>query len=156
MAASVNVFCMLHSAPPASGCFSIGKPSEKKKTDAIRVCFFGALKGIRTPDLLVRSQTLYPTELSAHASFETVVILALFAVVVNIFINLFFTLCKAKASARAAGCVFFLLHNKFTFSALRPIVFLIQFCYTCEKSMSGFPLFVRKAYWRLRLWSLQA
>ena len=54
----------------------------------------GTAEGIRTPDLLVRSQTLYPTELSAHASFETVVILALFAVVVNIFINLFFTLCK--------------------------------------------------------------
>ena len=116
----------------------------------------GTAEGIRTPDLLVRSQTLYPTELSAHASFETVVILALFTVVVNIFINLFFTLCEARAFALAAGCVFFLLHNKFTFSALRPIVFLIQFCYTCEKSMSGFPLFVRKAYWRLRLWSLQA
>ena len=26
----------------------------------------GALQGIRTPDLLVRSQTLYPTELAAH------------------------------------------------------------------------------------------
>ncbi len=26
----------------------------------------GALEGIRTPDLLVRSQTLYPTELPAH------------------------------------------------------------------------------------------
>ena len=83
--------------------------------------FFGTAEGIRTPDLLVRSQTLYPTELSAHASFETVVILALFAVVVNIFINLFFTLCKAKASARAAGCVFFLLHNKFP-----PILFVFQ------------------------------
>ena len=28
--------------------------------------FDGALQGIRTPDLLVRSQTLYPTELAAH------------------------------------------------------------------------------------------
>ena len=27
---------------------------------------YGALEGIRTPDLLVRSQTLYPTELRAH------------------------------------------------------------------------------------------
>ena len=26
----------------------------------------GALEGIRTPDLLVRSQTLYPAELRAH------------------------------------------------------------------------------------------
>ena len=29
---------------------------------------FGALKKIRTPDLLVRSQTLYPAELSAQIS----------------------------------------------------------------------------------------
>ena len=29
---------------------------------------FGALGGIRTPDLLVRSQALYPTELQAHFS----------------------------------------------------------------------------------------
>ena len=28
---------------------------------------YGALEGIRTPDLLVRSQTLYPAELRAHA-----------------------------------------------------------------------------------------
>ena len=27
---------------------------------------YGALEGIRTPDLLVRSQTLYPAELAAH------------------------------------------------------------------------------------------
>lgn len=27
---------------------------------------FGTPEGIRTPDLLVRSQTLYPTELRAH------------------------------------------------------------------------------------------
>ena len=27
---------------------------------------FGALQGIRTPDLLVRSETLYPAELAAH------------------------------------------------------------------------------------------
>ena len=27
---------------------------------------FGAPRGIRTPGLLVRSQTLYPTELGAH------------------------------------------------------------------------------------------
>ena len=29
---------------------------------------YGALEGIRTPDLLVRSQTLYPAELRAHAT----------------------------------------------------------------------------------------
>ena len=31
---------------------------------------YGALEGIRTPDLLVRSQTLYPAELRAHATFN--------------------------------------------------------------------------------------
>src|SRR5277367_1290268 len=30
----------------------------------------GALRGIRTPDLLVRSQLLYPAELGAHAFIE--------------------------------------------------------------------------------------
>ena len=29
---------------------------------------YGALEGIQTPDLLVRSQTLYPAELRAHAT----------------------------------------------------------------------------------------
>ena len=34
---------------------------------AVQLCgFFGALQGIRTPDLLVRRQTLYPAELAAH------------------------------------------------------------------------------------------
>ena len=41
-----------------------------KKAIAKRNCFFhGALKKIRTPDLLVRSQTLYPAELRAHIHF---------------------------------------------------------------------------------------
>ena len=31
--------------------------------------FFGTPKGTRTPDLLIRSQSLYPTELSAHRHF---------------------------------------------------------------------------------------
>ena len=30
---------------------------------------FGTPEGIRTPDLLVRSQTLYPTELLAHIAY---------------------------------------------------------------------------------------
>ena len=37
-----------------------------KNTSFQRTRYFGALKKIRTPDLLVRSQTLYPAELSAH------------------------------------------------------------------------------------------
>ena len=34
------------------------------------ICFFGTLEGTRTPDLLIRSQSLYPTELSAHNAFS--------------------------------------------------------------------------------------
>ncbi len=30
-------------------------------------CLFGTPEGTRTPDLLIRSQSLYPTELPAHA-----------------------------------------------------------------------------------------
>ena len=37
----------------------------------------GALEGIRTPDLLVRSQTLYPAELRARIP-ETSLMLSLF------------------------------------------------------------------------------
>ena len=37
-----------------------------KNTSFRRTRCFGALKKIRTPDLLVRSQTLYPAELSAQ------------------------------------------------------------------------------------------
>ena len=36
----------------------------------------GALQGIRTPVLLVRSQTLYPTELAAHVAFHNCYILS--------------------------------------------------------------------------------
>ena len=42
---------------------------------------FGAPGGIRTPDLLIRSQTLYPTELRAQDmlfSYSTLVVLTLF------------------------------------------------------------------------------
>ena len=38
-----------------------------KKADNFRYLLsYGALQGTRTPDLLVRSQTLYPAELAAH------------------------------------------------------------------------------------------
>ena len=39
--------------------------SEKPDT-RMGIWFFGTPKGTRTPDLLIRSQSLYPTELSAH------------------------------------------------------------------------------------------
>ena len=32
------------------------------------ILFFGTPEGTRTPDLLVRSQSLYPTELPAHTT----------------------------------------------------------------------------------------
>ena len=38
----------------------------KKKKPLTRLFLFGAPEGTRTPDLLVRSQTLYPAELPAH------------------------------------------------------------------------------------------
>ena len=34
---------------------------------------YGALEGIRTPDLLVRSQTLYPAELRAHEAYQLII-----------------------------------------------------------------------------------
>ena len=40
----------------------------KKPDTRLGIWFFGTPKGTRTPDLLIRSQSLYPTELSAHAS----------------------------------------------------------------------------------------
>ena len=51
--------------------FSITNLRETAKMEntkkAVQLCgFFGALQGIRTPDLLVRSQTLYPAELQAQ------------------------------------------------------------------------------------------
>ena len=39
---------------------------EKEKRDRFRNLVYGGPQGIRTPDLLVRSQTLYPAELGAH------------------------------------------------------------------------------------------
>ena len=47
-------------------------PSEKRRKIKIGkattevIAFPGTAEGIRTPDLLVRSQTLYPTELQPH------------------------------------------------------------------------------------------
>ena len=46
-----------------------GNPETNKKEKALRfrrAFIFGALKGTRTPGLLIRSQTLYPAELPAR------------------------------------------------------------------------------------------
>ena len=40
--------------------------SKEKSPEILNFRNFGALKGTRTPDLLVRSQSLYPTELQPH------------------------------------------------------------------------------------------
>lgn len=59
-------FRMLRILPPCSNpflCAVIIKSLRQRKLPEV----FGTPEGIRTPDLLVRSQTLYPTELPAHA-----------------------------------------------------------------------------------------
>ena len=43
------------------------RKEQKDRADTKRYrLYLGALEGIRTPDLLVRSQSLYPAELTAH------------------------------------------------------------------------------------------
>ena len=44
---------------------------EKEKRNRFLGSVSGALGGTRTPDLLVRSQSLYPAELQAHMLFES-------------------------------------------------------------------------------------
>ena len=44
--------------------------SKSPETSTVSGLFFGVPEGIRTPDLLVRSQTLYPAELQAHGLFS--------------------------------------------------------------------------------------
>lgn len=39
---------------------------KQNKKHLLSQMLFGTAEGIRTPDLLVRSQTLYPTELQPH------------------------------------------------------------------------------------------
>ncbi len=58
-------------APPAhflKGANPVGFESLQEKSPEVKRPrgIFGALGGIRTPDLLVRSQVLYPAELQAH------------------------------------------------------------------------------------------
>ena len=57
---------------------------------------YGALQRIRIPDLLIRSQTLYPAELAAHMSYNSVIIsqqknkIKSFFEKNQIFVNLYF------------------------------------------------------------------
>ena len=43
--------------------------AKEKRLHGCEAFFLGAPEGIRTPDLLIRSQTLYPAELRAHMRF---------------------------------------------------------------------------------------
>ena len=50
------------------------KALKHKKKKAFRSLPFGEPGGIRTHDLLIRSQTLYPAELRAHMLFLTALV----------------------------------------------------------------------------------
>ena len=60
--------------------------AKKHRGKAFALLRCGAPGGTRTPDLLVRSQTLYPAELLAHSA---LLILASFFLFVNAFLNFF-------------------------------------------------------------------
>ena len=49
--------------------FLITNDYKKTGTTQLRCSCYGAPEGTRTPDLLIRSQTLYPAELLAHVLF---------------------------------------------------------------------------------------
>ena len=48
--------------------FSSPRRKKKSRYPKWDICFSGTPEGTRTPDLLVRSQSLYPTELPAHTA----------------------------------------------------------------------------------------
>ena len=47
------------------------KSTKKARNLTILGFFLGTLEGTRTPDLLIRSQSLYPTELPAHTTLSS-------------------------------------------------------------------------------------
>ncbi len=57
----------------STGLFSVpafeSLRAKEKRLHGCEAFFLGAPEGIRTPDLLIRSQTLYPAELRAHMRF---------------------------------------------------------------------------------------
>ena len=61
--------------------------------------FFGAPGGTRTPDLLVRSQSLYPAELRAHAISNSLFILPRPPPKVNSFFLSFVNILQPRALA---------------------------------------------------------
>ena len=62
------------------------KEKTRKNSVFLRV-FCGALEGTRTPDLLVRSQSLYPAELQAHLFFNSLIIIGAFPANVKGFVK---------------------------------------------------------------------
>ena len=62
------------------------KERTRKNSVFLRV-FCGALEGTRTPDLLVRSQSLYPAELQAHLFFNSLIIIGAFPANVKAFVK---------------------------------------------------------------------
>ena len=79
---------------PKAFSFLVRVPSEfeqKKQSRGKILCsVFGALEGTRTPDLLVRSQSLYPTELPAHIRLGTRYILTQADVKINSKFKIFY------------------------------------------------------------------
>ena len=66
-----NAICHWHIAfyDSSSPFLCVGIP--KRQAPARDACLFGTPEGTRTPDLLVRSQSLYPTELPAHTTLSS-------------------------------------------------------------------------------------
>ena len=52
--------------PPTPSVGGVFKPQKKDLRYPLGISDLGTPKGTRTPDLLVRSQSLYPAELSTH------------------------------------------------------------------------------------------
>ena len=76
---SLRIFCLktIHrivffTAKALSGFESLLLPRENRVHAKRHAPCFGALQGTRTPDLLVRSQSLYPAELAAHIFFAKI------------------------------------------------------------------------------------
>ena len=64
---------------------------------------FGVPEGIRTPDLLVRSQTLYPTELRAHHLLKRMHYTAFLRICQSLFAGLGRYFYKVKEGLQSAG-----------------------------------------------------
>lgn len=81
----------------------------KKPQTRMKSMFSGAPEGTRTPDLLIRSQALYPTELAAQMSLikTTIVIIAMFLEFVKSKYAIFFNLLAQPSSFLAQPSSFF-------------------------------------------------